>query len=81
MDQTDNYIFGVLTQEDKLDGSNYSLWSFMVKNVLVAKGLWDYISGDEPRPGAIAPTTPRRGEGQGGATLAQATGHSSATPE
>ena len=81
MAQIDKDIFGVLTQEDKLDGSNYSLWSFMVKNVLVAKGLWDYISGDEPRPRAIAPTTPGCGRGRGGATVAQATGHSSVTPE
>ena len=42
----------------------------MVKNVLVAKGLWDYISRDEPRPGAIAPTTLGRGKERGGATLA-----------
>ena len=35
----DKDIFGVLTQEDKLVGTNYSFWSFMVKNLLVAKNL------------------------------------------
>ena len=54
----DKDIFGVLTQEDKLDGTNYSLWSFMVKNLLVAKNLWDCVFGDEVCPIAIAPATP-----------------------
>jgi len=58
---TDKDIFGVLTAEDKLDGTNYTLWSFMVKNVLAAKSLWDYVSGDEVRPGNVAPATPTRG--------------------
>ena len=39
MAQTNKDIFGVLTQEDKQDGLNYSIWSFMVKNVLVTKGF------------------------------------------
>ncbi|RYA84855.1 hypothetical protein DD594_25600, partial [Enterobacter cloacae complex sp. 4DZ1-17B1] len=55
---TEKEIFGAFTSEDKLDGTNYSLWSFMAKNVLVGKGLWDYVSGDEVRPGSIAPATP-----------------------
>ena len=49
----DKDIFGVLTQDDKLDGTNYSLWSFMVKNILVAKNLWDYVSRDEIHPIAM----------------------------
>ena len=50
-----NEVFGILTQEDKLDGTNYSLWSFMVRNILIAKGLWDYVTSDEVRPRNVAP--------------------------
>ena len=42
--------FGTLTEANKLDGSNYALWSFMLRNILVGKGLWDIVSGDEIRP-------------------------------
>lgn len=35
--------------DDKLDGSNYSLWAFMIKNILVGKGLWDIVLGDETK--------------------------------
>ena len=54
--------------EDKLDGTNYSLWSFMVKNVLVAKGLWNYGSRHEERLCNVAPTTPTCG-GRHGASV------------
>lgn len=67
---TDKEIFGGFTSEDRLDGTNYSLWSFMVKNVLVGKGLWDYVSGDEVRPGNVVPVTPPRGEGRGAHAIA-----------
>ena len=40
-------VLGFLSQEDKLDGTNYSLWIFMRRNVLVAKNLWEYVMGDE----------------------------------
>ncbi|KAI5070918.1 hypothetical protein GOP47_0013169 [Adiantum capillus-veneris] len=46
----------------------------MAKNVLVGKGLWDYVSGDEVRPGSIAPATPGRGATVG-------VGPSQVTPE
>ena len=32
-------VLGFLTQEDKLDGTSYSLWSFMVHDLLVAKNV------------------------------------------
>ena len=67
MDQNtnSNEVFGVLTQEDKLDGTNYSLWSFMICNFLVAKGLWDYVTGDEERPTNVALNTPLQGVARG----------------
>ena len=46
--------FGTITEGDKLEGSNYALWSFMLRNILVGKGLWDIVSGDETRPGSAA---------------------------
>lgn len=42
-------IFGTMTEGDKLDGPNYALWSFMLRNILVGKGLRDIVSGDETR--------------------------------
>ena len=36
----------------------------MAKNILVAKNLQDYASGDEVCPATIAPATPSHGEGQ-----------------
>ena len=60
-----NEVFGMLTQEDKLDGTNYSLWSFTVRNLLVAKGLWDYVTSDEERPGNVALDKPPQGLARG----------------
>ena len=65
----DNDIFGVLTV-DKLDGINYSLWSFMVNNVLVPKVLWYYVSRDEVHPGNDAPITSPCGGGRGAIVVA-----------
>ena len=62
---TDKDIFGVITNEDKLDGTNYSLWSFLARNVPVAKGLWDYVFGDEIHPVIVALGMLARGEGRG----------------
>ena len=53
-----NEVFSVLTQKDKLDGTNYSLWSFIVHNLLVARGLWDFVAGDEERLGNVALNRP-----------------------
>ena len=59
---TDKYIFGVITIEDKRDVTNYSLWSFMLKNVLATKGLWDYVPRDEVCFCNVTPATPTLGE-------------------
>ena len=54
-------VLGVLSHDDKLEGSNnYPLWSFMVRNLLVAKDLWDLVFGDFPRPGGALQQSPSR---------------------
>ena len=60
-----NKVFAVLTQEYQLDGTNYSLWRFMVRNLLVAKGLQDYVTSDEERPSNVTPNTPAQGVARG----------------
>lgn len=50
-------IFGTMTEGDKLDGPNYALWSFMLRNILVGKGLRDIVSGDETRLVAASAST------------------------
>ena len=32
---------------EPFDGSNYGLWSFKMKMLLMSKGLWSAVSGDE----------------------------------
>ena len=39
----DNDVFRMLATEDKLDGTNYPLWAYMMCHVLVAKGLWNIV--------------------------------------
>ena len=53
----ENDIFSVLSQEGKLDGTNYSLWSPMVMNILVAKSLQGHVSRDESHPLSVALAT------------------------
>ena len=60
MASTSDGVFNTLAKEDKLDGTNYSLWSFMVQNILVSRDLWSHVIGDDVRPGNVAPATPRR---------------------
>jgi hypothetical protein len=36
-------VFRMLAVEDKLDGTNYPLWAYMMRHVLVAKGLWNIV--------------------------------------
>ena len=40
-----NDTFCILVVEDKLDGTNYPLWLYMMHHVLVVKGLWNIIVG------------------------------------
>lgn len=56
----------VLTQENELDGTSYSLWSFLVRNLLVAKKLVKLLS-DEARLVDTTPTTPPQGVGRAAA--------------
>ena len=39
IEMADNDVFRMLAAEDKLDGTNYPLWAYMMRHVLVAKGL------------------------------------------
>ena len=41
----DNDVFCMLAAEDKLDGTNYPLWAYMMHHVLVTKGLWNIVQG------------------------------------
>ncbi|KAL5767969.1 hypothetical protein ACOSP7_014550 [Xanthoceras sorbifolium] len=34
----------------KLDGRNYSYWSYVMKNFLIGKNKWNYISGAYIKP-------------------------------
>ena len=43
-------VFRMLAAEDKLDGTNYSLWEYMMRHVLLAKGLWNIVAGIEFQP-------------------------------
>ena len=45
-----NDVFRMLAAEDKLDGKNYPLWSYMMRHVLVAKALWNVVIGVEVHP-------------------------------
>ena len=45
-----NDVFCMLATEDKLDGTNYPLWAYMMHHVLVAKGLWNIVKGVDVRP-------------------------------
>ena len=52
-----NDVFRMLDAEDKLDGTNYPLWAYMMRHVLVAKGLWNIVQGDDVRPIVVASTS------------------------
>ena len=46
----ENDVFRMLATEDRLDGTNYPLWAYMMRHVLVAKGLWNIVQGIERHP-------------------------------
>ena len=35
---------------EKLEKGNYQPWKFCMKNYLIGKSLWGYVTGDEPEP-------------------------------
>ena len=45
--------FNMLSTEDKLDGDNYPMWSYMMGHVLVAKGFWNIVQVIELPPRSI----------------------------
>ena len=49
-----NDFFCMLAVEDKMDGTKYPLWSYMIRHVLVAKGLWNIVAGIDVRPASRA---------------------------
>ena len=53
----DNDVFCMLATEDKLDGTNYPLWAYMMRHVLVAKGLWNIVQGYDVRPIVVGTST------------------------
>ena len=40
----------MLIGEDKLDGTNYPMWAYMMRHVLVAKQVWDIVIGSDESP-------------------------------
>ena len=38
-----NDVFRMLFVDDKLDRTTYLLWAYMMRHVLVAKGLWNVV--------------------------------------
>ena len=45
-----NDVFRMLAAEDKLDGTNYPLWPYKMRHVLVAKDLCNIVGGVKFRP-------------------------------
>ena len=35
---------------EKLDKNSYQPWNFRMRNYLIGKSLWDYVTGDEEEP-------------------------------
>ena len=40
---SDNDVFRMLSADDKLDGTNYPMWAYMIRHVLVSKGFWNVV--------------------------------------
>ena len=55
---SNNDLFGMLLADYKLDGINYSMWSYMMKHVLVAKQLWNIVADVDKRPGGSSSRNP-----------------------
>jgi hypothetical protein len=47
---SNNDLFGMLQAEDKLDGTNYLMCSYMMKHILIAKQLWNIVVDVYKRP-------------------------------
>ena len=53
-----NNILGMLNAVDKLDGTNYPMWVYMMRHVLVATQLWDIVIKYDERPSSIPSPNP-----------------------
>ena len=53
MTMSENDVFRMPTSDDKLDGNNYPLWTYMMHHVLVSKGFWNIVQGFDVRPGSV----------------------------
>lgn len=44
-------VLDLISTEIRLNESNnYPLWSYMMRHVLVARGLWEIVNGSEAKP-------------------------------
>ena len=43
-----------ITKIEPLNGLNYPTWKYNIKLLLMERGLWDFVSGTEERPGEDA---------------------------
>ncbi|MCO5606081.1 hypothetical protein L7F22_060268 [Adiantum nelumboides] len=46
-------VFKMFVAEDKLDGDNYPMWTYMMQHVLVSKGIWNIVQGIDVCPGSV----------------------------
>jgi hypothetical protein len=38
------------TTIEKLNKNNFQMWKFRIMNLLMGKGYWEFITGDEKKP-------------------------------
>ena len=43
-----------ITKIEPLNGQNYQSWKYNIKLVLIERGLWNFIDGNEEAPGEDA---------------------------
>ena len=53
----DSKVDFVLPESGKLDGKNYPIWKFKMKNLLKLKDLWEIVEGKDERPYVMKPVT------------------------
>ena len=73
MTDSNNDVFRMLSDEDKLDGdNNYPLWAYMMQHVLVAKGVWNIVQGLDVRPSSVDAGSIEDVEGSSSSTVVAA---------
>ena len=53
----DSTVDFVLPESGKLDGKNYPIWKFKMKNLLKLKDLWEIVEGKDETPYVMKPIT------------------------